>query len=70
MCMSAIFPATMRLSLYEGHLVTDCRSQKFKIETVEHAGTHMDAPSHFYEQGWTIADIPVERLIANGETRQ
>ncbi|XP_043243127.1 isatin hydrolase-like [Amphibalanus amphitrite] len=40
-------------------------SQKFKIETVEHAGTHMDAPSHFYEQGWTIADIPVERLIAN-----
>ena len=33
----------------------------------EHAGTHMDAPSHFnYKDDsiWTLDQIPVERLIA------
>jgi len=32
--------------------------------TPEHGGTHMDAPIHFGEGRLTIADIPVERLVA------
>jgi|TARA_B100000745_G_scaffold85522_1_gene53615 kynurenine formamidase len=32
----------------------------------EHLGTHLDAPIHFSENGWTNADIPVERLFAHG----
>ena len=32
----------------------------------EHLGTHMDAPIHFAEGGWTAATVPVERLIAPG----
>lgn len=29
----------------------------------EHGGTHLDAPIHFAEGGWTTAEIPVGRLI-------
>ena len=32
----------------------------------EHLGTHLDAPIHFGENGWTNADIPVERFFAIG----
>ncbi len=32
----------------------------------EHLGTHLDAPIHFGENGWTNADIPIERLFAHG----
>ncbi|KAF0297896.1 Kynurenine formamidase [Amphibalanus amphitrite] len=31
----------------------------------EHGGTHMDAPAHFWKGGWTLDQIPVERLVAN-----
>ncbi len=32
----------------------------------EHLGTHLDAPIHFGENGWTNAEIPVERFFAIG----
>ena len=34
--------------------------------TPEHGGTHIDAPVHFAQQGWSLGDVPVERLIAPG----
>jgi kynurenine formamidase len=30
----------------------------------EHGGTHMDAPLHFAEGGWSAADVPATRLVA------
>lgn len=30
----------------------------------EHGGTHLDAPIHFAEEGWTAEKIPVDRLVA------
>jgi kynurenine formamidase len=30
----------------------------------EHGGTHLDAPRHFDERGWTADRIPIDRLIA------
>lgn len=33
------------------------------IATPEHGGTHLDAPIHFAEGGWTTDEIPLERLI-------
>lgn len=30
----------------------------------EHLGTHLDAPIHFAESGWTNAEIPVRRFLA------
>ncbi|CAB3235552.1 unnamed protein product [Arctia plantaginis] len=35
------------------------------FETGEHAGTHIDAPYHFYEQGKYVGDLPLERLIVS-----
>ena len=32
----------------------------------EHLGTHLDAPIHFSESGWTSADIPVDNLVGPG----
>jgi kynurenine formamidase len=32
----------------------------------EHLGTHLDAPIHVGEGGWTNAEIPIERLFARG----
>jgi kynurenine formamidase len=29
----------------------------------EHGGTHLDAPYHFAETGWTVDQIPVRRLV-------
>ena len=29
----------------------------------EHGGTHLDAPYHFYKEGWTVDQIPPDRLI-------
>ena len=34
--------------------------------TPEHGGTHIDAPIHFAQQGWSLGEVPVERLIAPG----
>jgi len=33
------------------------------ISTPEHGGTHLDAPFHFSGDGWTVDQIPIERLI-------
>ena len=36
----------------------------YKFCLPEHGGTHLDAPFHFAERGWTVAKIPLKRLIA------
>ncbi len=33
------------------------------LATPEHGGTHLDAPIHFGEGGWTAGEIPLDRLI-------
>ena len=35
------------------------------IYATMHAGTHIDAPLHFIEDGETISDIPLERFIGD-----
>ncbi|XP_014681465.1 PREDICTED: kynurenine formamidase-like [Priapulus caudatus] len=32
---------------------------------VEHGGTHIDAPLHFYRGAWAVHDIPVDRMIGD-----
>jgi kynurenine formamidase len=34
----------------------------------EHGGTHVDAPKHFYRDGATTDEIPLERLVGPGVT--
>jgi kynurenine formamidase len=37
-----------------------------RITVEEHFGTHVDAPAHFAQGGWTVDRIPVERLYRPG----
>ncbi|MFM2165676.1 MAG: hypothetical protein RIS79_47 [Verrucomicrobiota bacterium] len=37
--------------------------QYWKLTIYEHTGTHVDAPLHFSEDGTSVADLPVERLV-------
>jgi kynurenine formamidase len=34
-----------------------------RFSTAEHGGTHLDAPVHFAENGWTADEIPVDKLV-------
>lgn len=36
------------------------------FSTSEHCGTHLDAPYHFYQEGWKLDEIPLERMIVEG----
>src|SRR5262245_9821956 len=38
----------------------------YRIDAAEHGGTHIDAPIHFNEQGQTLDEIPLDRLIGPG----
>ena len=35
-----------------------------EISLPEHFATHMDAPAHFVATGWTVDQIPADRLVA------
>lgn len=35
----------------------------FELRVNEHTGTHMDAPLHFSENGNSVAEIPVDKLV-------
>jgi kynurenine formamidase len=37
-----------------------------RICVEEHFGTHLDAPAHFSKTGWTVDQIPVDRLYRPG----
>ncbi|MCV0429037.1 MAG: cyclase family protein, partial [Roseibium sp.] len=36
----------------------------YELTINEHTGTHMDAPLHFSADGQSVAEIPVEKLVA------
>jgi len=42
-------------------------TQSFSVS--EHCGTHLDAPYHFYQDGWKLEDIPLERMVVEGELK-
>lgn len=37
-----------------------------RFSTAEHGGTHLDAPIHFQEQGWSVDEIPASQLVGPG----
>jgi kynurenine formamidase len=37
-----------------------------KLEILTHIGTHIDAPAHFLEDGWTIDRVPLDRIVKRG----
>jgi kynurenine formamidase len=45
--------------------VTDAGTyyEAHRFRTAEHGGTHVDAPIHFGADGWTVDEIPLDRLV-------
>lgn len=37
-----------------------------RVEIVTHIGTHIDAPAHFIENGNTIDQVPLEKIVKKG----
>lgn len=37
-----------------------------RLEILTHVGTHVDAPCHFLDGGWSVEQIPLERTIGKG----
>ena len=37
-----------------------------RFRMAEHGGTHIDAPIHFHADGWTVDEIPIEKLVGPG----
>ncbi len=35
----------------------------------EHAGTHMDARYHMWEEGWKVGEIPLSRFFTAGQSQ-
>jgi len=53
-------------TLHDGHTHHGHYYSAYLFCAPEHGGTHLDAPSHFAEGGWSASDIPVERFIGEG----
>ncbi|EEC19318.1 hypothetical protein IscW_ISCW023709 [Ixodes scapularis] len=51
----------MNVTLY-GDTAEDWHQEEV-ITTATHGGTHFDAPLHFYKDGWSVSEVPLERLV-------
>jgi kynurenine formamidase len=53
--------------VYQVKTVATIEKNKYFLRNIslpEHFGTHIDAPAHFAKGGWTVDQIPAERLVA------
>lgn len=64
--MSPDFPTFMGKAGIEMEREFDFRKDRFNLfwwHVIEHAGTHLDAPIHFSENGLSADQLPVEQLV-------
>jgi kynurenine formamidase len=60
------FPTYFGKPQLEIEVLNSYAEHKFNMKkwsVVEHTGTHMDAPFHFSENGWTADQVPAENLV-------
>jgi kynurenine formamidase len=58
-----IWPGTAPLEVVSGESIEIDGSFTRRVIIDEHSGTHFDAPSHFAEGAWHVAEVPAERLV-------
>lgn len=64
--LSADFPTFFGQQQFWDEQKFNWAEHKFNLKEIrvnEHTGTHMDAPLHFSENGMSVDEIPVEKLI-------
>ena len=58
---------TKSLGPFQQKIISDLDHHPFQVSQITfatHLGCHMDAPRHYYKDGTSIGDIPIERLIS------
>jgi len=63
---TVFYPGQREFSLnrdYDGVNKSGIWYSAFSFCAGEHGGTHIDAPYHFYKDGWTVDQIPPDHLI-------
>ncbi|KAL4222393.1 hypothetical protein ACF0H5_018432 [Mactra antiquata] len=58
--------STFGILSYSCRSVADLKFAANSFQTAEHGGTHLDAPGHFYKEGISVHDVPLEKLIGPG----
>lgn len=53
------------ITTYEGYTPNQHYYSDHRFSMMAHAGTHIDAPKHFFKQGEGVAAISLRRLIGN-----
>lgn len=51
-----------RLEIRRGMIETD-ETLMHEIDIMSHVGTHVEAPSHFYEDGNDVSEVPLEAFV-------
>jgi len=51
-----------RLEIRRGIIPSD-DTIMHEVDTMSHLGTHVEAPSHFYEDGKDVVDVPLESFL-------
>lgn len=55
-----------KTTVFKGYTEAGFYNTAYNFSCAEHGGTHVDAPIHFYENGNTVDQIPIEQLIGPG----
>lgn len=55
-----------KTTVFSGHTDAGFYYSAYSFSAAEHGGTHIDAPIHFYKNGNTVDQIPIEQLIGSG----
>ena len=63
---AVLWPGTKPVATHPVSSIESDGSYARRIDTPEHAGTHLDAPAHFITDGMTTDRIPAERLVVEG----
>ncbi len=58
-----VFPGDMDISIKPYHTLEMGYSNSTSLHLGTHTGTHLDAPYHFFADGKTLNEIPLERFV-------
>jgi len=55
-----------KTTVFSGHTESGYYYTAYNFSGAEHGGTHIDAPIHFFKNGNTVDQIPIDQLIGPG----
>ena len=61
-----VFPGTKPPKIIQQNIIKKDGFAEKRITMCSHTGTHIDAPSHMIEGGYSLSDFPIEKFIGEG----